>query len=108
MAYGWTAGRTAAFTLGVAPEAAASTESGLRPATTRRQRVHAVTACGDDAGVPDWKRRHPVAAFRVVALSFVILPAVVFGFAFGWMVWAIVWVFVAAFFVSVMTKWGRR
>jgi len=49
-----------------------------------------------------------VAAFRIVALSFVILPAVVFGFAFGWVVWAIVWLFVAAFFVSVMTKWGRR
>ena len=63
--------------------------------------------CGDDAGVPDWKRRHPVAAFRVVALSFVILPAVVFGFAFGW-AWGIVWLFVAAFFVSATTKWGRR
>ena len=45
-----------------------------------------------------------MAAFRVVALSFVILPAAVFGFAFGWVVWAIVWLFVAAFFVSVMTK----
>jgi len=61
----------------------------------------------DDARVPDWKRRHPVAAFRVVALSFVILPAVVFGFAFGW-VWGIVWLFVAVFFVSATTKWGRR
>ena len=81
------------------------------PATataTATNHVHAVTSGDDDAGVPDWKRRHPVAAFRIAALAFVIVPAVVFGFAFGWVVWAIVWVFVAAFFISVITKWGRR